>query len=208
MASKKKGLPEITVTKDTNLALVELARKALALRAQISDLQTKEEDLKTQIAEQAGVLRIKEETDKTNYIGLIKIVDEDQSASQIQFKICNGGLAETEGSVLDGHFGSVRTSLFEKDYAVQNILDPDALITDMKTKGQNPWDFLDLSVKKNQDRTFKDSVHVTVDPAFLPVEGFLATLNDIKHTLTPEAKTYIAQYLLACLKPSVTLGHK
>ena len=208
MAKSKKGLPEITVTKDTNPTIVDWAKKALALRAQISELQTQEDDLKTKIASQAGVIRVGEETVKNNYIGLVKVVDEGQSASQVQFKICNGGLAETEGPVLDGHFGSVRASLFEKDYAVQNILNPDALIADMKARGQNPWDFLNLSVKPNLDRAFKDSTHVTVDQAFLPVEGFLATLNEIKHTLTSEAKTYIAKYLLACLKPSVSLGHK
>lgn len=208
MAKSKKGLPEITVTKDTNPTLVTLAKEALALRAQIAELQTKEDDLKTRIAEQAGVVRVGEESIKANYVGLVKVVDEDQPASQVQFKICNGGLAETEGPTLDGHFGSARTMLFEKDYAVQNILDPDALIADMKAKGQNPWDYVELSVKKNLDRAFKDSPHVTVDQAFLPVEGFLATLNEIKHTLTPEAKAYIAKYLATCLKPSVSLGHK
>lgn len=206
--AKKKGLPEITVTKDTNPTIVEWAKKALALRAQISELQVQEDDLRGKIATQAGEVRVLEESTKSNYVGLVKIVDEEQSASQVQFKICSGGLAETEGPTLDGHFGSVRTSLFEKDYAVQNILNPDALIADMKARGQNPWDYLDLNVKKNMDRTFKDSPHVTVDQAFLPVEGFLATLNEIKHTLTTEGKIYIAKYLLACLKPSVSLGHK
>jgi hypothetical protein len=208
MAKSKKGLPEITITKDTHPTLVMLAREALALRAQISEIQTKEDTLKTQIAEQAGVVRAGEESNKTNYVGLVKVVDEGQSASQVQFKVCSGGLAETEGPVLDGHFGSARTMLFEKDYAVQSIIDPEALIADMKAKGQNPWDYVDLTVKKDLDRAFKDSPHVTVDQAFLPVEGFLATLNEIKHTLTPEAKTYIAKYLAACLKPAVSLGHK
>jgi len=208
MAAKKKGLPEITCTKDTHPGLVQYAKEALALRAQIAELQVKEDALKTKISEAAAVIRVTEETNKTNYIGLVKVVNEDQAASQVQFKICNGGLAETEGTVLDGHFGSARTTLFEKDYAVQNILDPDGLIADMRSKGQNPWDFVELHVKKNLDRSFKDSPHVTMDKAFLPVEGFLATLNEIKHTLTAEAKTYIGKYLGACLKPSVSLGHK
>ena len=202
MATKK----EIIVTKDTNPALVELVRKAGVLQDQISDLQTQEKVLKTQITTQAEAIRTKEEIDKTNYIGLIKVVDEDQPTSQVQFKICNGGLAETEGPVLEGHFGSDRVSLFEKGYAVQNILDPDALITEMKTKSLNPWDYLNLSVKPNLDRTFKDSNFVTIDQAYLPVEGFLVKLNNIKHTLSIGAKAYITKYLAVCLKPSIVLG--
>ena len=208
MAKSKKSLPEITVTKNTYPSIVDMAKEALSLRAQISELQTKEDELKAKIAEQAGEVRVSEESTRSNYIGLVKIVGEDQPASQVQFKICSGGLAETEGSVLDGHFGSARTMLFEKDYAVQNILDPEGLIAEMKAADLNPWDYVELSVKKNQDRIFKGSPHVTVDEAFLPVEGFLATLNELKHTFTPEAKTYLAKYLAACLKPSVSLGHK
>ena len=208
MAEKKKGLPEITCTKGTHPDLIQAAKEAQALRAQIAELQVKEDELKTKIANLAGVTRVTEETTKNNYIGLVKIVDEDQATSQVQFRICSGGLAETEGPVLEGHFGTARTLLFEKDYAVQNIVNPDALLAEIKGRNQNPWDYLELKVRKNLDRAFKDSPNVTVDEAFLPVEGFLSTLNEIKHTLTPEAKVYITKYLEACLKPSVSLGHK
>jgi hypothetical protein len=208
MAKSKKGLPEITCTKDTHPELVAAAKEALSLRAQIAELQVKEDTLKTKIANLAGFTRVAEETNKTNYVGLVKIVDENQATAQVQFKICNGGLAETEGPVLDGHFNSARTLLFEKDYAVQNILDSDALLAEMKARGQNPWDYVELHVRKDLDRAFKDSPNVTVDKAFLPFEGFLATLNEIKHTLTPDARAYISKYLEACLKASVSLGHK
>mgnify|MGYP001289185120 CR=1 FL=1 len=161
MAEKKKGLPEITCTSKTHPDLVQAAKEALALRAQIAELQVKEDDLKTKIANLAGITRVAEETNK--YIGLIKIVDEGQATSQVQFRICNGALAETEGTVLEGHFGTARTLLFEKDYAVQNIINSDALIAEIKGRNQNPWDYLELKVRKNLDRACKDSPKVTVD---------------------------------------------
>jgi hypothetical protein len=207
MAAKKKGLPELICTKETHPALVEFAREALNIRAKVAELQAQEDALKTQISDWAKTARVSEET-KANYIGLIKIVAEEQQASQVQFKISNGGLAESEGPVLDGHFGAARTLLFEKDVAVNAIVNPDALIAEMKSKGQNPWDFLDIKVKKDLDRAFESSPNVTMDKAFLPMEGFLATLNEIKHTLSSDAKAYIAKYLEAALKPSVSLGHK
>jgi hypothetical protein len=44
--------------------------------------------------------------------------------------------------------------------------------------------------------------------AYLPVEGFLSTVNEFKHTFSAEAKEFLKEYLKEVLKPSVSLGHK
>lgn len=205
--AKKKGLPEISVTAQSHSGLVDLAKQAHSIRSQISELVAREENLKEQIAEAAYFIR-KAEEQKSNYVGLIKVVDGESSPSQIQFKICNGSLDESDGPALDHFFGSARPMLYEKDVVVTGITNPDGLIAEIQGRNQNPWDYLELKVKKGLDRAFVDSSHITLDKAFMPVEGFLATLNEVKHTLNNKAKEFIANYLERVLKPTVSLGHK
>jgi hypothetical protein len=207
MAKSKKALPEISVNAQTHPDLVKKAEVALDLRNQIADLTVKETAAKKALAEGASAVRLQEQG-KDNYIGLVKVSDQGQSTAQVQFKVCSGALPLEEGQTLDAHFGSARPMLFEKDMVVTGFTDPDALLADMKSKGQNPWDLLELKVKTGVDRAFATSPHVTKDEAFLPVEGFLATLNEIQHTLTPAAKAYLAEYLAKVLKTTVNLGNK
>jgi len=208
MAAKKKALPEISVGAPEHADLVQLAKDALALRSQIAELTSRETEAKKAIAEKAGLIRTVEETAKGNYVGLIRITDADQTPSQVQFKVTGGALALEEGTALDEMLGSARPMLFEKDVAVTGVTNPDALIAEIRARNMNPWDFLDISVKKNLDRSVADSVHVTKEEAYLPKEGFLATLNEVKHTFDDKAKEYLKAYLAQVLKPAVDLGKK
>jgi hypothetical protein len=209
MAKSKKALPEITVTKVTNAGLVAKAAEALALRTRIAELTAQETELKKALADAAVIVRRTEEG-KGNYIGLVKITDAEQSTVQVQFKIQNGALRvepESEATLL-AHYGSARPLFFEKDVVITSIPDPDALIADLKAKGQNPWDLLELKVKPGVDRALASSPHIIKDEAFLPVEGFLATSNEMKHTFSKEAKAFHTEYLERVLKPAVSLGNK
>jgi hypothetical protein len=208
MAAAKKKLPEVCVNGQSHPELVAVTKEAMDLRSQIADLTTKETVAKKKIAEQAEVIRVHEERTKGNYVGLVKITDEGMGPAQVQLKMCNAALALTEDEALNHFFGSARPMLWAKDMAVTGIQSPDALLQEIRARNQNPWDFLELRVKSGVDRALADSPNVVKEEAFLPVEGFLATLNEIKHTLSPEAKEYLSKYLVQVLKSTVSLGHK
>jgi hypothetical protein len=211
MATKsKKALPEITVTADQNPALIAKAKEALRLRAQIADLEVQEKALKQEIAEEANRLRKIEESSNKNYIGLVKMVDGDQAASQVQFKIMAGlvALGMDQEATLDALYGTGRTHLFGKHVEVTVLRDPLALIKELQDQGKNPLDLLDIKIKPGLDRAFIGSPNVTFEEFFLPVEGFLATSNELSSTWGDETKKYHGAYLDKVLKPAVSLGHK
>jgi hypothetical protein len=208
MATKKKGLPEITVSAPDHSNIVRKAKEALAFRSQLADLTAKEAESKEAVANLAKIIRIAEEADQNNYIGLIRITDPDMTPCQVQFKMSGGALALEEEDTLNAHFGAGRPLLFEKDMVVTGVINPDALIAEIRARGQNPWDVLEIKVKKNLDQMVATSEHVTKEEAYLPKEGFLATLNEIKHTLGDKAKEYVTRYLIQVLKPTVDLGKK
>lgn len=207
MAAKKTALPSINVNKDTHPVLVATAAEALNVRSQLTDLTTREEQLKTNLKADTDAIRLNEQA-KGNYIGLVKITDPSQAAVQVQYKITGGALDLDQAEALDHFYGSARTLLFEKDLVVTNITDPAALIAEIIARGQNPWDFLDIKVKKGLDRAFIDSPNVTKVEAFLPKEGFLATTNEVFDTFTEKTVEYHNNYLATVLKPVVTLGSK
>ena len=208
MAAKKKALPEIKVSAPEYQPLVDQVKKALDLRAQIAALSTEETEAKKGIADQAKAIREAEEA-KGNYIGLVRVTDEDQSPGQIQFKIAGQcAVAVEDLPALDTFFGSARVMLFEKDVAIESILDPLALIKEIQDRGQDPLDFLDIKVKKGLDRALADSPNVVKVEAYLPKEGFLATINEIANTFTDSAKEWVKNYLAKVLSTAVNLGCK
>lgn len=207
MAKKKKGLPEIEVTKATHGDLVDQAREVLDIRSRIANLEIEEADLKKDIAETSVSIRESEQS-KGNYIGIVKIVDEGMTPVQVQHKMTQPGLHVDEGESLEHHFGSSRPMLWQKEKVVVGITDPDALIAELRAKDQNPWDVLQVTVKKGMDAALLFSENVMKEEAYLPLEGFLNILNEIQHTLSAEAKEYLSKYLAKVLKPTVSLGHK
>jgi hypothetical protein len=203
----KKGLPELAVDRKFHSDLVDVTRKALECHVKIAALETQEKAAKKEMAEKAKDIRVAEEA-KGNYIGIVKVTDEGMSPSQIQFKMTNAAIDIDQGQTLDTHFGAARPMLWSKDMVVTGITDPSALIEEMKARGQNPWDYLNVTVKPGLDANFRDSANVVKGEAYLPVEGFLSTVNEFKHTFSAEAKVFLAEYLLAVLNASVSLGHK
>ena len=211
MATKsKKSLPEITITANQNPNLIAKAKEALRLRAQIADLEVQEKTLKQEIADEANRLRKIEETNNKNYVGLVKMVDGDQQASQVQFKIMAAlvALGTDQEATLDALYGSGRTHLFGKHVEVKVLRDPLALIKELQDQGKNPLDLLDVKIKPGLDRAFIGSPNVTFEEFFLPCEGFLAISNEISASWGPETKKYHGKYLDTVLKPNVSLGHK
>jgi hypothetical protein len=207
--TKKKGLPETVVTADQNPGLIAKAKEALRLRAQIAELEAQETALKKSIAEEANALRKREETTKGQYIGNVKIVDGDQQSSQVQFKIMASlvSLGPDQEATLDHHYGSGRALLFGK-HMVGTIVDHIALWDELRAQNKNPLDLLDVKIKSGLDRAFSGSPNVTFEEFFLPVEGFLATSNELSPSWGPDTKKYHGAYLDTVLKPNVSLGHK
>lgn len=208
-AAKKKGLPEITITAEQNSGLIAKAKEALALRAQIAELTAKEDTLKKQIAEAAIAIRKDEETNKGQYIGNVKLVDENQQTSQVQFRVMASlvALGLNQEATLDALYGTGRTYLFGKQ-ALGTIQNHQGLWEEIIAQGKNPMDLLDVNFKPGMDKAFIGSPNVTFEEFFLPLEGFLATSNEQSPTWGPKTKKYHAAYLDQVLKPAVSLGHK
>lgn len=206
MATKKKGLPELAVNAKSHPALVEAARRAQNCRSQIADLETKEKTAKAEMSELAKVIKDTEHG-KGNYIGIVKVTDEGMAPAQIQFKMVNAAIDVEQGPTLDAHFGTARPMLWSKDMVVTGITNLEGLLEELKANDQNPLDYLDIKVKPGLDANFRNSPNVVKAEAYLPVEGFLSTVNEVKHTFSPEAKGFVDEYLKEVQKPSVSLGH-
>jgi len=214
----KKALPSISVNEKTHTELATIAKEAQDNRARLNDLTTTEGQLKTDLSELTDGIRVAEQANG-NYIGVVKITNEDSATVQVQYKLSSAG-KDAEGNMvrkgfavdqlptLEHFYGSSRPLLFEKTLEVTEITDPDALIAEIRARGQNPWDVLDIKLKKSLDRAVADSPNVTKAEMYMPKDGLLATLNEVADTLTPEAKEFTNNYLNIMLKPAVNLGLK
>jgi hypothetical protein len=202
MADKKKPLPEVSVSEG---AIVGHAKEMANYRAQIADLQEKEDQVCGRIKTDAESLR-QAELKRNNFVGLIRIVDDSMAPVRCEFRINkNGAFAVEDESKLDGLFGASRPLLFGKEKVITEITDPSALIEEIKARGQNPWDYLNISVKTGLDRALADSSHVISQEAFLPKTGFLATMNDIASTMKPESLSFVKEYLTKVLSAIVSM---
>ena len=120
----------------------------------------------------------------------------------------DGALDLDEAETLQQLFGPSLNLFFERDIAIANIHDPGGLVKEIQDRGQDPWTLLQVSVRKNMDRAIAHSPYATTVEAFLPLDGFLATYNEVSKSLSEEAKGYVAQYLAAVLQGAVDLGKK
>jgi len=197
-----KKLPEISVSDGQ---IVQAAKEMSQCRARIATLEEQQSKAESRIKDNADAVRHSEQN-KNNYIGLIRVVDESIQPTRVEFRIGkSSALALSEEKKLDGLFGAKRPLLFERDKVITQITDPGALIDELKARGNNPWDYLDIKVKPGLDRALADSKNVIVDEAFLPKKGFLETLNDMVGTLKAEAVTYVREYLDRVLSTHVVM---
>lgn len=205
MATKKKPSPsEHNV--DTG-EIVEEASKALDARAQVAEFTTVEKHHAGNVGQLAEGLR-QAGYEREHFIGVVRITSKDQSPVRVEFRLENGALNITEEANLNAIYGSSRPLLFGREKIVTEIINPLELLQELVNAGKNPFDYLDLSVKKGMDHALIDSGHVTTAEAILPRDGFLDTLNDIKSTMSTDAKTYTKNYLNGAVKPRVVLGTK
>jgi hypothetical protein len=204
MAAKKTGLPEINVDKGI---IVGFAKEALEARAEAAEYTTIEKQNSELIAKHSEILR-QEEVSRDQYIGVVRITGEQQAPVRVEFRLENAALDVAEEPNLNALYGAQRPLIFQREKIVNEIINPLALIQELIAAGKNPFDYLDLSVRKGMDHVLVESKNVTSGEAFLPKEGFLGTLNEIKHTMSPEAKEYTKNYLQGAIKPRVVLGTK
>jgi len=201
--AKKEALPEITVSAGD---IVLKAVEAVQARGRASQATADEAEAKSRVSTEAVAIRMNE-TDKGNYIGLIRVATS-QAPVRIEFRINNGALDINEEPKLDTLFGASRPELFERAEVVTEITDPEALYQHLKQTGLNPWDFIDLRVKDEAGLISHAREGFNTAVAILPKKGFLAKLSEIATTLSKEAKEYVNKYLDNVLKPTVVLGTK
>jgi hypothetical protein len=204
MATKKKSLPEFNVDKGL---IVEEAIGALNARAKAAEYTTVEKKHSEEMAKLSESIRT-EEIKRDEYIGVIRITGETQAPVRVEFRLENSAIDISEESNLNTIYGAQRPLLFQREKVVNDIIDPLALIQELIKAGKNPFDYLDLSVRKGMDHVMVESKNVTSGEAFLPTEGFLATLQEIKSVLSSDAKEYTKNYLATAIKPRVVLGTK
>jgi len=205
--TKKATLPEHVIDKSES-ALAKRAKDALNAREKVNQFTTKEKEHKEGLAEDCELLR-RGKAAKDVIIGKVSIAPPNQAAVRVEFRINNGSMDADQMEELDRVFGTARPDLFELVKIVDDIPDPDALIKSLREAGLDPWDYLDIGVKKNQDQIIIDKGDgITTDEAILPKKGLLAVLPDLIKNFTVEAKDYINKYLNLALKPTVVLGTK
>ena len=205
MATKKKSnTPEFNIDKGK---IVEEAKGALDARAKAAEFTTVEKKHSEEISKLAEIIRI-EGIDRDEYFGVVRITGEQQAPVRVEFRLESSALDVSEEGNLDALYGAQRPLLFQREKVVNKILDPLALIQELIASGKNPFDYLELKVREGMDHVVADSKNVTSSEAFLPVEGFLGTLNEIKSVLSSEAKEFTKNYLAGAIKPRVVLGTK
>jgi len=202
MATKKEGLPEISVNEGD---IIVSAREATTARSK-AVLYTSIEKTHT---EKIGILaeeRRKEEVTRGKFIGVLRVTAEELPPVRVEFRMENGTLNIEEEKNLNDIYGPTRPLLFQREKVVTEIIDPTTLIKELIDAGKNPWDYLDLKVKKDMDHAVVESKCVVSAEAFFPKEGFLNTVNEVKNTMSEDAVMYTTTYLDNCLKPRVVLG--
>lgn len=209
MAEKKK-LPEMTVSTGS---ILDHAKKMVEIRTQIAVLKEKEEQECVAIKVDAEALREDEANkgkDYRSFIGLIRVVDESTPPVRVEFRMASySALPIEEEPKLNALFGTSRPLLFGRHKTITEITNPNGLIEEIKARGQNPWDYLDLRVKPEMDRALADSTSVIAKEQILPKSGFLDTLNDLdgigNAAMKEDAIAYTKLYLKAVLMPVVSV---
>lgn len=207
MSKKKATLPEHIVSKETE-TLAKEAKSALQEREKVNLHSGKEKEWKEKIAVHSKALR-EILIDGDEIIGKITIAPPDQTAIRIEFRINNGSMETDEMDNLDKLFEAARPELFERAEIVESIQDPTALIEALTNEGLNPWDYLDISVKKNMDKIVIDKgTGIFTAEAILPRQPFIAKVKELWGRFSEEAKIYTKKYLELALEPVVVLGTK
>jgi hypothetical protein len=204
MAEKK--LPEINIGEGP---MVDNAIELVRLRAEKAQIETREKELRASVETQAVTLR-DAKLEANEIIGLIRVTNE-RATIRVEFRVdsSKAPIDISQEEDLDDLFGGARPLLFGKSTVVTEIVDPEALIAAVKASGSNPWDLLRLSVKPGCDDSIaRYTDQVVSNTAFMPKEGFLATVKDIWHTLGQEAVGYLKDWIKKVIKPTVVVGSK
>lgn len=205
--AKTTTLPEHVISNE-NSEFCMLAKKALDAREQANLASSEEKEHKGQIIDKAIGMR-SDEAQKDHIIGKIIISPPGQPAVRVEFRINNGSLDADEMDNLDALFGTARPDLFEKAEIVDKITDPEALCRSLVSAGLNPWDYVELKMRGNQDQILiSKGKGITTAEAILPRKGMLSELPGLIKNFSKEAKEYMLAYLDAALKPIVVLGTK
>ena len=200
--AEKNSLPEINIGEG---AMVEKAAELVKVKTELAQLETREKQLRKDLADIATGFRDgKLDQAEPEIIGMIRVTNE-EAPVRVEFRVDRkkAVLAIEDEDNLNDLFGSARPLLFGVDTIVNEITDPEGLITAMQATNRNPWDFLALSVKSGMDTIVAEYPQAVSNKAYMPKKGFLGILKDIWHTLGAEAKGYAKTYIKHATKASV-----
>lgn len=190
---------------------ITAAKAALEARSRKAQAEVDEKAARVTLEALSEALRV-QLVKEDEYVGILRIVDPTPNSTmppvRIEFRIQNGSLSVDENETLAELFGPMKPQLFEKASIVTEIHDPALLFDALKTAGHDPWAILNVSVKEGMDSLVAKLPGVTAAEAILPKKGLLARLAEFGADLMDEAKTYIKQYLVDTLKPTVVIGTK
>lgn len=201
----KKALPEHNIDSGD---IVDIAKSLVETRSKIAELQTREKQQKKELAEKSDEIRESEE-ENGNYIGIVRITGGDMPPVRVEFRIQNGALDTSQEQQLDELFKAARPQLWGREKLVTAVADPAKLVQDLTEQGRNPWDYLEISVKKGMDRVVSEwSDAVVAQEALVPREGFLATLTDLVNVISDNARKFLKEYLVSALKTVPVVGSR
>jgi hypothetical protein len=150
------------------------------------------------------------EADNDNFVGLVHLKSPELNLPvRIEMRLDGGALDAAEEPILAQHFGKDRPALFELVEVVDMIASPTDLLAALTAAGVNPWDYLDLKVKKDKDAVVIEKskgTGISTAKAFLPREGFLALLNKVSKRVSAGARDYLKAYVKQAFKPTVVVG--
>jgi len=200
MATRKPNLPEVIVDSGE---IVTQSEQAAKYRSQVNELTAKETAAKEALVLAAEKCR-QELEGSGRYVGLVRAAE---SNVRTEFRMGNGAIHLSEEARLEKEFGALRPLIFGREKAITAIIDPAGLLKELKDRGYNPWDYVELKVKEGSEMVLAESKHVNLAEAFLPREGFLNTINEVASRLSDKAREYLKTYLKPALKPTVVISN-
>lgn len=209
----KKKAPEVSVTEGAIIEHAIAWQKCRALKAKID---AREKVAQEGIITEASTLR-DSKLENREIIGIVRAVPEEQTPviTNFQCKSKESGITLEDAEAVRPLFNGAFDELFQEDTVVTGVDKPEQLIDAMREDGRQPFDFLELVPKKGMDHIVAEyGEYVSADTAYVPVEGFLATLNDFIRSIPDEAleavlnkdgdtKENLFQYIQRVFRPVV-----
>ena len=198
--------------------IVNEAAELVQVKAEKAKLEAREEELRNLIADKAIALR-DEKMNAGEFVHMIRIINERLPVS-VSFRVDN---KEAKGTSIipetfEHKLGDTVNILFGKSVVTDGCVPPaegaavgsveESLLADMRTDNRNPWDFLELFVKKGMHEIMAGYPQINSDALYMPREEFLAKCQAYWNSLKPEGQDLLKEYVKTVVKPTVGASAK